>query len=66
LSEKVTGLYYRMCLLWKTYCLDYKVSVWGDNHCGYMGFRQPKPFDSMLKDDGAINVVVAEWRAQTK
>ena len=32
------------------------VKVWGDNHCGYIGFRQP--FSNSLLDDGAMNVVV--------
>lgn len=32
------------------------VKVWGDNHCGYIGFRQP--FSSSLLDDGAMNIVV--------
>jgi hypothetical protein len=39
-------------------CLDNKAYGWGDNHCSYMGFRQPKPCDNMLRDDGAINVVL--------
>jgi pimeloyl-ACP methyl ester carboxylesterase len=33
----------------------------GDNHMGYMGFRNPVN-TSLLKDDGAINVVVSNWR----
>jgi Alpha/beta hydrolase of unknown function (DUF900) len=32
----------------------------GDNHCGYIGFRQPL-FDSLI-DDGVMNVVVENWR----
>ena len=32
------------------------MKIWGDNHCGYIGFRQPLPYP--LLDDGAINVVV--------
>ena len=32
------------------------VKVWGDNHCGYIGFRQP--FSNSLLDDGAIDIVV--------
>lgn len=32
------------------------VKIWGDNHCGYIGFRQPLSYP--LLDDGAINVVV--------
>jgi len=31
----------------------------GDNHCGYIGFRQP--FSNSLVDNGAINIVVEEW-----
>jgi hypothetical protein len=34
--------------------------VWGDNHCGYIGFRQP--FSYPLLDDGAINVVVEDLK----
>jgi pimeloyl-ACP methyl ester carboxylesterase len=33
----------------------------GDNHMGYMGFRNSVN-TSLLKDDGAINVVVSNWR----
>ena len=32
------------------------MKIWGDNHCGYIGFRQPLSYP--LLDDGAINVVV--------
>jgi hypothetical protein len=32
------------------------VKVWGDNHCGYIGFRQP--FSNSLLDDGIMNIVV--------
>jgi hypothetical protein len=36
------------------------VKVWGDNHCGYIGLRN---FTSgSFLDDGAINVVVEDWR----
>lgn len=34
--------------------------VKGDNHCGYIGFREP--FSNSLIDDGAIDVVVRDWR----
>ena len=37
------------------------VLVDGDNHCGYIGFRQP--FSASLTDDGAIDVVVEEWKS---
>ena len=33
----------------------------GDNHCGYIGFRQP--FSDTLLDDGAIDIVVEDWMA---
>jgi hypothetical protein len=33
--------------------------LWGDNHCGYIGFRQP--FEGSLIDDGAMNIVVRNW-----
>jgi hypothetical protein len=35
------------------------VRLWGDNHCGYIGFRQP--FEDSLIDDGAMNIVVRDW-----
>jgi hypothetical protein len=44
---------------------DYSVYFWGDNHCGYMGFRQQFPFNQFLLDDGAINVVVSDWSSQS-
>ena len=31
----------------------------GDNHCGYIGYRQP--FSNSLIDNGAINIVVEGW-----
>ena len=37
------------------------VLVEGDNHCGYIGFRQP--FSNSLLNDSAINVVVQGWRS---
>jgi hypothetical protein len=33
----------------------------GDNHIGYLGFRDP--VTDNLQDDGAINVVVGNWRS---
>ena len=36
------------------------VKVWGDNHCGYIGFRNST--SGSFLDDGAINVVVEDWR----
>jgi Alpha/beta hydrolase of unknown function (DUF900) len=35
------------------------VKGWGDNHCGYIGFRQPSAID--ILDDGVINLVVRDW-----
>jgi esterase/lipase superfamily enzyme len=35
------------------------VLVKGDNHCGYIGFREP--FSNSLVDDGAIDKVVIDW-----
>jgi esterase/lipase superfamily enzyme len=35
------------------------ILVWGDNHCGYIGFRQP--LSGSLIDDGAMNIVVRDW-----
>jgi hypothetical protein len=32
----------------------------GNNHCGYIGFRNP--FSPQLINDGAINVVVEDWK----
>lgn len=37
------------------------VKIWGDNHCGYIGFRQPLSYP--LLDDGAINVVVENLKS---
>jgi Alpha/beta hydrolase of unknown function (DUF900) len=36
------------------------VKVWGDNHCGYIGFRNSTT--GSLFDDGAMNIVVEDWR----
>jgi hypothetical protein len=36
------------------------VKLWGDNHCGYIGFRNP--LTGLVSDDGAMNIVVSEWR----
>jgi hypothetical protein len=39
-------------------------SVLGDNHLGYMGFRDPTNSSRLISNggDGAINVVVSEWQ----
>jgi hypothetical protein len=34
----------------------------GDNHAGYIGFRDPTNRSSLL-DDGAMDEVVDDWRA---
>jgi hypothetical protein len=34
------------------------VQKWGDNHCGYIGFRND---EGSLLDDGAMNIVVRDW-----
>ena len=35
------------------------VLINGDNHCGYIGFRQP--FSASLIDDGVIDVVIKDF-----
>jgi Alpha/beta hydrolase of unknown function (DUF900) len=42
-------------------CFDSFVLLPGDNHCGYIGFRNLHPFGNMLRDDGAIDMVVRNW-----
>ena len=42
-------------------CFDFFVLLPGDNHCGYMGFRNLHPFENILRDDGAIDIVVRNW-----
>ena len=51
---RASGIYQAFC--------DKGVYGWGDNHCGYIGFRERYPFNQFLKDDGAINVIVSDWR----
>jgi hypothetical protein len=36
------------------------VKVWGDNHCGYIGFRNSTT--GSFFDDGVMNIVVRDWR----
>jgi Alpha/beta hydrolase of unknown function (DUF900) len=43
--------------------VDNAVSDWGNNHSGYIGFRD---VNGKLKDDGAINVIVADWKTSNK
>ena len=33
--------------------------LWGDNHCGYIGFRNP--LTGTFSDDGAMSIVVRDW-----
>lgn len=37
------------------------VKVWGDNHCGYIGLRQP--FSNSLLDDGAMDILVSHLKS---
>ncbi len=46
--------------------VDNTVAGWGNNHSGYIGFRERYPYNKSLKDDGAINVIVADWRTNNK
>jgi hypothetical protein len=39
------------------------VLIQGDNHCGYIGFRQPFSNSLIHDGDGAINVVVEDWKS---
>jgi pimeloyl-ACP methyl ester carboxylesterase len=39
------------------------IIIAGNNHMGYMGFRNPAN-TNLLKDDGAMNVVVNNWRSR--
>jgi Alpha/beta hydrolase of unknown function (DUF900) len=42
-------------------CFDFFVLLHGDNHCGYIGFRTLHPFGNILRDDGAMDVLVRNW-----
>ena len=33
--------------------------LWGDNHCGYIGFRDS--VTGLVTDDGTINIVTRDW-----
>jgi hypothetical protein len=37
----------------------YPVKLWGDNHCGYIGIRNPST--GSFRDDGATNLVIRDW-----
>ncbi len=43
--------------------VDNTISEWGNNHSGYIGFRG---VDGKLKNDGAINVIVADWKTKNR
>ena len=53
--KKASGIY-------KSF-VDNTVSEWGNNHSGYIGFRG---VNGKLKDDGAINVIVADWKSNNR
>jgi hypothetical protein len=36
------------------------VKVWGDNHCGYIGFRNSTT--GSFLDDGVMNIIVRDWK----
>ena len=40
--------------------IDNAVSRWGNNHSGYIGIRG---INGKLKDDGAVNIIVADWKS---
>lgn len=42
-----------------TNCQHHQPDI-GDNHAGYIGFRNN--VTKMLVDDGAMNIVVSDWR----
>ncbi len=47
-------------------CLDRQVPISSfgfptDNHCGYMGFRDPANRNS-IRSDGAMSTVISGWR----
>ena len=45
---------------------DKSVSGWGDNHSGYIGFRERYPLNKSLKDDGAVNLIVRDWSTNNR
>jgi alpha/beta hydrolase family protein DUF900 len=42
-------------------CFDFFVIFSGDNHCGYIGARGLSPFESIPRNDGAIDIIVQDW-----
>jgi hypothetical protein len=51
------------CDIFPSYCMI-STNYRGDNHLGYMGFRDPTDSSRLRSGngDGAINVVVSDWR----
>jgi hypothetical protein len=43
--------------------VDNTIAEWGNNHSGYIGFRG---VNGKLKDDGAINVIVRDWKTSNR
>lgn len=44
---------------------DFFIILPGDNHCGYIGARGLPPFEDILRNDGAIDIVVQDWSEQS-
>lgn len=42
-------------------CFDFFVILPGDNHCGYIGARGLFPFETIPRNDGAIDIIVQDW-----
>ena len=42
-------------------CFDFFVILPGDNHCGYVGARGLSPFETIPRNDGAIDIIVQDW-----
>jgi hypothetical protein len=42
-------------------CFDFFVILPGDNHCGYIGARGLSPFETIPRNDGAIDIIVQDW-----
>ncbi len=43
-------------------CLEFDLSpTWGDNHCGYMGYRNPSNYNTII-NDGAMDLLVNDWK----
>jgi len=42
-------------------CFDFFVILPGDNHCGYIGARGLSPFETIPRNDGAVDIIVQDW-----